>query len=72
MSSRYAVMLMRPVRFFPANANVVHVGFPDPPKMAKELAENGASEDEQLDCYRQVRDKIKAYIETLPEVLTGE
>ncbi len=57
---------------FPANANVVHVGFPDPPKMAKELAEKGASEDEQLDCYRQVRDEIKTYIETLPGALTGE
>lgn len=57
---------------FPANAKVVHVGFPDPPKMAKELAEKGASEDEQLECYRQVRDKIKDYIETLPGALTGE
>lgn len=55
--------------YFPGNAKVVHVGFPDPPAMAKELAENGASEEEQLECYRNVRDEIKAYIETLPEVL---
>ena len=54
---------------FPAQAKVIHVGFPDPPKMAKELAEQGASEDEQLDCYRQVRDEIKAYVETLPASL---
>lgn len=56
---------------FPAQAKVIHVGFPDPPKMAKDLAEQGASEDEQLDCYRQVRDKIKAYVETLPASLNA-
>ena len=55
--------------YFPGNAKVVHVGFPDPPAMAKELAANGASEEEQLNCYREVRDKIKAYVETLPEAL---
>ena len=55
--------------FFPAGCKVIHVGFDDPPKMAKELAENGASEEEQLNCYRQVRDEIKAYVETLPESL---
>jgi len=54
---------------FPVNCKVVHTGFPDPPKMAKELAEKGATEEEQLDCYRSVRDKIKEYILTLPESL---
>ena len=54
---------------FPANCKVVHTGFPDPPKMAKELAEKGATEEEQLDCYRSVRDKIKEYILILPESL---
>ena len=54
---------------FPANCKVVHTGFADPPKMAKELAEKGATEEEQLDCYRSVRDKIKKYILTLPESL---
>jgi arsenate reductase len=53
--------------YFPANCNVVHVGFDDPPKMAKELAERGASEEQQLDCYRAVRDQIKAFVETLPD-----
>jgi len=52
--------------YFPANCKVVHVGFDDPPKMAKELAEQGASEEQQLDCYRTVRDQIKAFVETLP------
>ena len=52
--------------YFPANCKVVHVGFDDPPKMAKELAEQGASEEQQLDCYRTVRDQIKAFVKTLP------
>ncbi|MDT8389455.1 MAG: arsenate reductase ArsC [Lentisphaeria bacterium] len=51
---------------FPARAKVIHVGFDDPPKMAKNLAEQGASEEDQLDCYRKVRDEIRAFIETLP------
>lgn len=51
---------------FPSSARVVHMGFDDPPKMARELAEQGASEDMQLDCYRRVRDAIKAYVATLP------
>jgi arsenate reductase len=55
--------------FFPAGCKVVHVGFSDPPKMVKELAEQGASEEEQLNCYRKVRDEIKAYVKTLPEAL---
>ena len=54
---------------FPANCKVVHSGFPDPPKMAKELSEQGASEEAQLDCYRKVREEIKEYILTLPESL---
>ena len=56
--------------FFPGNCNVVHVGFDDPPAMARELAAKGASEEEQLECFREVRDQIKAYVETLPDALT--
>ncbi|WP_316347977.1 arsenate reductase ArsC [Desulfuromonas acetoxidans] len=52
--------------YFPANCKVVHVGFDDPPQMAKELAEQGASQEQQLNCYRTVRDQIKAFVETLP------
>jgi arsenate reductase len=55
--------------WFPANCEVIHVGFQDPPKMARELAEKDGSEEEQLDCYRTVRDEIKAYVETLPDIL---
>ncbi|MDA3923893.1 MAG: arsenate reductase ArsC [Kiritimatiellae bacterium] len=53
--------------YFPANCKLAHVGFGDPPKMAKELAEQGGSEEEQLECYRKVRDEIRAFVETLPE-----
>jgi arsenate reductase len=52
---------------FPGKATeVIHVGFQDPPALARELAANGASEEEQLDAYRRVRDEIKAFIEKLP------
>ena len=55
--------------FFPGGAKVIHVGFDDPPRMAGELAKKGGSEGAQLDCYRKVRDEIKAFVETLPEIL---
>ncbi|WP_027722905.1 arsenate reductase ArsC [Maridesulfovibrio zosterae] len=55
--------------FFPGGSKVVHVGFDDPPKMAAALAAKGVSEEEQLDCFRAVRDEIKAFVERLPEVL---
>ncbi|MFA6173836.1 MAG: arsenate reductase ArsC [Kiritimatiellales bacterium] len=54
---------------FPGKAKVIHVGFDDPPKLARELAAQGADTEAQLDCYRRVRDEIKAFIETLPEGL---
>lgn len=55
--------------YFPGNCTVVHVGFDDPPKMARELAEKMASVEEQINCYRKVRDDIKAFVETLPDSL---
>ena len=54
---------------FPGKAKVVHVGFDDPPKLARELAAQGADTEAQLDCYRRVRDEIKAFVKTLPEGL---
>jgi len=52
---------------FPGKATrVAHVGFDDPPKLSRELAATGASEEEQLDAYRRVRDEIKAFVEQLP------
>jgi len=47
--------------FFPGKTKVVHVGFDDPPKLAK----NFGTEQEKLDCYRRVRDQIKTFVETL-------
>ncbi len=51
--------------YFPAKTRIIHRGFDDPPRLAK----NAASEEEALDHYRRVRDEIKAFIETLPEAL---
>lgn len=54
---------------FPGKTNIVHVGFDDPPALARALAAQGAGADAQLDCYRRVRDEIKAFVESLPERL---
>lgn len=51
--------------FFPGNAKVIHVGFDDPPR----LADGAATDEETLGHYRRVRDKIRAFIETLPDSL---
>ena len=54
---------------FPGKAKVVHVGFDDPPRLAKAAG----TEEETLNCYRRVRDEIRAFVETLPNgLLTGE
>lgn len=44
---------------------VVHHGFDDPPK----LAADAASGEEAMGPYRRVRDEIRAFVETLPELL---
>ena len=43
-------------------AKVVHVGFDDPPALAK----GAKTEAEALEHYRRVRDEIRTFIETLP------
>lgn len=53
--------------FFPGKAKVVHAGFQDPPKMALEVE----GEQEKLDCYRRVRDDIRAFVSKLPDNLEG-
>jgi len=55
--------------YFPADCKVVHVGFGDPPKMARDLAAIGATDEAQLNCFRTVRDDIKKFVKTLPESL---
>ena len=44
---------------------VVHVGFDDPPALAK----SARTEEESLGHYRRVRDEIRAFVEGLPENL---
>ena len=51
--------------FFPGKAKILHFGFDDPPK----LAQNAKTQREALNCYRRVRDGIKAFVEKLPQVL---
>ena len=51
---------------FPGKTKVVHVGFDDPPRLAKDAK----SEEEALACYRWVRDEIKRFIKSLPDALT--
>jgi arsenate reductase len=48
---------------FPRNVNVIHVGFDDPPKLAK----TAPSREDELAIYRRVRDEIRAFVTTLPE-----
>jgi len=50
---------------FSGNAEVFHVGFDDPPRLAKTTATRSAA----LDCYRRVRDEIRKFVETLPGAL---
>lgn len=50
---------------FPGGARVIHVGFDDPPRLAR--AETDP--ERALAHYRRVRDEIRAFIETLPEAL---
>ena len=46
-------------------AKVVHVGFDDPPRLAR----SARTEEEALAHYRRVRDEIRRFIETLPQAL---
>jgi arsenate reductase len=50
---------------FLRRAKVLHVGFDDPPRLAKAAK----TEEEALGHYRRVRDEIRAYVETLPASL---
>ena len=50
---------------FSGSARVIHVGFEDPPALAK----NVADEEGKLAHYRRVRDEIKAFVDSLPDSL---
>lgn len=51
---------------FSGKAHIIHVGFDDPPKLAKEAT----SEEEALQHYRRVRDEIRDFVNNrLPKLL---
>lgn len=50
---------------FPGKTKVIHVGFDDPPQLAKDAK----SDEEALNHYRRVRDEIRAFVQTLPAAL---
>jgi arsenate reductase len=50
---------------FPGKTKVVPVGFEDPPAVTKDLPDG----EEKLAVYRRVRDKIRRFVESLPEAL---
>ncbi|MFQ5914193.1 MAG: arsenate reductase ArsC [Nitrospinota bacterium] len=52
---------------FPERTKVIHVGFDDPPKLAREAKTEG----DAFVHYRRVRDEIRAFVETLPEAIQG-
>ena len=53
---------------FPGKARIIHVGFDDPPKLAR----SAKSEEEALNHYRRVRDEIRAFVERLPGYLEDQ
>jgi len=55
--------------YFSPRCRVIHVGFDDPPELARDLAQKGASKEKQVDCYRRVRDEIKLFVKGLPDNL---
>jgi arsenate reductase (thioredoxin) len=52
---------------FPGKARIVHVGFDDPPRLAK----TARTEGEAMVHYRRVRDEIRHFVEQLPGILTA-
>ncbi|WP_428940988.1 arsenate reductase ArsC [Fontivita pretiosa] len=52
---------------FRGNVPVIHVGFDDPPYLARDAK----TEAEAMVHYRRVRDEIRDWVRTLPESLTS-
>ncbi len=50
---------------FSGKTRVRHMGFDDPPRLAKQAA----TEEEALHHYRRVRDEIRTFVDTLPDAL---
>ncbi len=52
---------------FPARTRVVHAGFDDPPRLARDAK----NDEEAMPHYRRVRDEIRAFILAVPESLSA-
>jgi arsenate reductase len=52
---------------FPGKAKTIHVGFDDPPRLAKAAK----TPEEALGIYRRVRDEIRDFIQQLPDNLAN-
>jgi len=50
---------------FPGRTKLIHVGFDDPPRLAREAK----TEEDALRHYRRVRDEIRAFVGQLPGAL---
>ena len=50
---------------FPCKAKIIHIGFDDPPRLAKQAK----TEQEIFEIYRRVRDEIHDFVSRLPESL---
>lgn len=50
---------------FPGKTKIIHVGFDDPPRLAK----HARSEEEALGHYRRVRDEIRRFVEHLEQYI---
>lgn len=48
----------------PPKCKIIHQGFDDPPRLAKEFE----NLEDKLNCYRKVRDQIKEYVTTIPTI----
>ncbi|HET6250331.1 MAG TPA: arsenate reductase ArsC [Tepidisphaeraceae bacterium] len=53
---------------FPGKTRVVHVGFDDPPRLAKDAK----TEEEALGHYRRVRDEIRGFVNNIGDYLPVE
>ena len=52
---------------FPGRVKRVHVGFDDPPQLARDAC----TEAEAMAHYRRVRDEIRAFVASLPDILNA-
>lgn len=53
--------------YFPGPVKIVHVGFDDPPTLARDEPDEAAA----MVHYRRVRDEIRTFVESLPDALTA-